>query len=525
MSIKLHKKSILKNTALVSFSLLISKFLGFVRDVIQVRYMGVGALSDAFNIAIKIPQLLRKIFAEGALSAAFIPTIVQVMNKDTEDQASRLVTSMYLIFGALILGLCLLVSLFPETVIDLCAPGFKTKAVELETATKLIRILIYFVLFIFSSALLAGALQAKMHFAIPSWGPALLNVFYIGGLLICLHYGLSVDTFAYFILLGGLVQAILYLIVYWKLNFTFKWPNKQTYGYAKEVLYKFLPCILSVGVVEINLFIDNRFASSLPVGSATLLNISSRFMTITLGAFAVAFSSILLTHFSRISRYAPKRLSFYLLESTKFIFWITIPSALLMGFFSYDIFYTLFYRIAKNFTLAQVEEAASLLVAFLPGLFFFSLNKMMLSIYYSLHETKISTLITAIGTITNVVLNRILMPPYGAWGIATATSLAAVVQAIIFIIVLNRKFDFKIYYKTFGRFLITYTLQLTTFLFIFYILYKLITAFVKLYLPSNQDFLLHHIGLWLWVGPLSLLLAGMLYIMRNKYGLKLYFLE
>ncbi len=525
MPTKLHKKSILKNTAFVSFSLLMSKFLGVIRDVIQVRYMGVGALSDAFNIAFKIPQLLRKVFAEGALSAAFIPTIIKVMNQDSKEQASRLVVAMYMLFGVLIMGLCILVSYFPETVIDLCAPGFRTKAVELETATKLIRILIYFVFFIFSSALLAGALQAKMHFAVPSWGPALLNVFYIAGLLVCLHYGLTVDVFAYFLLLGGLVQALLYLFVYFRLDFTFLWPNKRTYGYLKEVLYKFLPCILSVGVVEINLFIDNRFASSLPVGSATLLNISSRFMTITLGAFAVAFSSILLSHFSRISRYAPKRLSFYLLESTQFMLWITLPVALLMGFFSYDIFYTIFYRIAKNFTLAQVEEASSLLVAFLPGLFFFSLNKMILSIYYSLHETKISTIITCIGTGTNVILNRILMPSYGAWGIAVATSLAAVLQAVLFVIILQQKFGFVLYYKRFARFLVAYSAQLTLFSLIFYILYKLCVAFVKLWLPGSADFLLHHIGLWLWVGPLCLVLCGLLYMIRNKYGLKLYFLD
>ena len=93
-----------------------------------------------------------------------------------------------------------------------------------------------------------------------------------------------------------------------------------------------------------------------------------------MGAFAVAFSSILLSHFSRISRYAPKRLSFYLLESTKFMLWITVPVDSSNELFCYDIFYTIFYRIAKNFTLSQVEEAASLLVAFLPGLFFFSLK-------------------------------------------------------------------------------------------------------------------------------------------------------
>lgn len=525
MPTKLHKKSIIQKTILVSFSLLVSKFLGIIRDVIQIRYLGVGALSDAFNIAIKIPTVLRKIFAEGAFSAAFIPTIVKVMQEDDERQASRLMTSMYILFGALILGLCILVSLFPEAVIDICAPGFRAKAVELKTATNLIRILIYFVFFIFSSALLAGALQAKMHFAVPSWGPALLNIFYIGGMLICLHFGLPVDIFAYFLLLGGLVQVLLYLFVYFRLKFTFLWPNKKTRSYVKEVLYKFVPYVLSVSVVEINLFIDNRFASSLPTGSATLLNLSSRFMTLTLGAFAVAFSSILLSHFSRISRYAPKRLSFYLHESTQFVFWITVPVTLLMSFFAYDIFYTIFYRIAHNFTLSQVEEAASLLVAFLPGLFFFSLNKIVLSIYYSLHETKISTIITCVGTAVNVALNRLLMPSYGAWGIAVATSLAAVVQSLLFIFVLYRKFGFVLYYKRFVRFLGVYLAQLLSFSLIFYILYTLIVSFVNLYMPASADFLLHNIGLWLWVGPLSIALCGALYALRNKCGMKLYFLD
>ena len=521
----MSRKSILKNTIVVSLSLLLSKFLGVIRDVIQVRYMGVGAISDAFNIAFKIPQLLRKIFAEGALSAAFIPTVVKVLNQDSQEQTNKLMAAMYLLFGIIIFALCLVVSLYPEVVIDLCAPGFRSKALELETAVSLIRILIFFVFFIFSSALLAGAMQAKMHFAVPSWGPALLNVFYILGLLVCLHFGLSVDTFAYFILLGGVVQALLYYFVYGKLGFSFSWPDKKTYGYLKEVLCKFLPCVLSVSVVEINLFIDNRFASSLPTGSATLLNLSSRFMTITLGAFAYAFSSILLSHFSRICRYAPKRLSFYLLEATKFILWITVPATLLMSFFAYDIFYTIFYKIAKNFTLEQVDEAASLLVAFLPGLFFFSFNKMALSIYYALHETKISTLITCIGTITNVVLNRLLMPYYGAWGIAVATSIAGVVQAILFVFVLHYKFELKLYGKRFIRFATTYLIQLLFFSLIFLILYKLGVAFVNIYMPSKADFLLHSIGLWLWVGPLCLLLAAGMYILRNIYGMKLYFLD
>lgn len=525
MSKKLHKSTILKKTAFVATASLASKLLGIARDVIQVRYMGVGPVSDAFNIAFKIPQILRKIFADGALSAAFIPTVIKVMGEDTESQASRLVTSIFLFFGLFIGGLCVLVSLFPQTVIHFCAPGFESKPVEYATAVSLIRVLIYFVFFIFCSALLAGALQAKMHFAVPSWGPALLNVFYITGLLTCLYYGLPVSSFAYFILLGGLAQALLFLIVYVRLDFRFLWPDNRTYTYLKEVIIKFIPCLLSVGAVEINLFIDNQFASSLPSGSATLLGASSRFMTIALGAFAVAFSTILLSHFSRVSRYAPKRLSFYLLEGTQFILWVTLPIVLLMSFFSYDIFYTTYYKLGKNITLPQIEEAASLLVAFLPGLFFFSLNKMILAIYYSLHETRIPTLITIVGTAVNVGLNRLLMPTYGAWGIAVATSLAAVIQAILFIIFLQLWFGFVIYYKRFIVYMLTYGLQLAVFGCAFYILYTLCVAFVTLYIPGAANILLHSIGLWFWVGPLCLALCGLLYKMRNKHGMKLYFLS
>lgn len=524
MAENLHKKSIVRKTAFVSIALLLSKFLGVAREVFQVRYLGVGPLSDAFNSAFKIPNLLRRIFAEGALSAAFIPTMVKVMRDDSEKQASKLMTLMALFFGTLILALCVIVSFFPEPIIYIVAPGFRDKPVELHTAIGLIRILIYFVFFIFWGGLFAGALQAKMHFTVPSWGPALLNIFYIGGLIVSIYFGLPVTAFAYFLLLGGLVQALLYLVVCFKLDVTLSLPDQRTYGYFKEVIGKFLPSLLSMSIIEINLLIDNRFASTLPAGSVTLLVLASRFMTITLGAFAVAFSSILLSHFSRISLYAPKRLSFYLLESTKLILWVTLPVALLMSYFSHDIFYTIFYRLAKNVTLAQVEEGSVLLIAFLLGLFFFSLNKTLLSIYYSLHEMRYSTVITIVGAMANVFLNRLLMPLYGSVGIAFATSLGGILQTILFIVVLRWKFGFVLYYKRFIQFFASYCLQLTLVLGLFYMLYRLGRVCITLFIPAYEDFLLHTIGLWFWVGPLFLLFAGCVYYARKRYGVTLYFL-
>jgi len=522
--VKLHKNSILSKTARVSIVLLLSKFLGVAREIIQAKYLGVGSLSDAFNTAMKIPTLLRKIFAEGALSAAFVPTIVRVTKEDSQEQASRLMTLTFMGFGALLTLICVAISLFPQSIIYLIADGFAQKPVEMALATGIITILIYFVLFIFVSALFASALQAKMHFTVPAWGPALLNIFYIGGLLICLYGGLSVYVFSYILLLGGLAQAVLFGYVYLKNNFTIILPNKKTYTYFKEVVSKFIPCITSVSIVELNLIIDNRFASTLPAGSATLLSISSKFMTITLGAFAVAFSTILLPHFSRVSTYAPKRLHYYLLESTKFILWITLPVMILMSFFAYDIFYTIFYQIA-GVSLEQVSEAASLLIAFLPGLFFFSINKMLLNIFYALHRTRPTMYITIAGTVINVLLNRILMPQYGALGIAISTALAAVIQTILFILVLQITLDFVIYLRRFLTFAFIYCLQVAGSLGLFFVLYYLCVGAIQSLIPSWSDFLLHHVGLWFWVGPLALVPAGLLYYARNRMNLHLHFLE
>lgn len=521
---RLHKKSILKKTAQVGASLLLSKFLGIAREVLQVKYLGVGQLSDAFNIAYRIPNMLRKIFAEGALSAALIPTLVKVMRKENEEQASKLITLTQLVIGTLLLGLCFLVTLYPQLIILLFAPGFVQSAVQFNTAVNLIRILIFFIVLIFSSALLASAMQAKHHFAVPSWGPALLNVVYIAGLLIAMKFGLPVEQFAYFLLGAGLVQLIVYFIVYRQLQFHFLFPDKQTFIYFKEVMIKFLPALITVSGVELSFLIDARFASRLPPGAITLLSLSSRFMTIALGAFAVAFSTILLPHFSRISTYAPKRLSFYLLESAKFILWVTAPIAILMSFFASDIFYTIFFQLARNFTIAQVHEAALLLQGFLLGLFFLSLNKAILSMYYSLHETLIPTIITFIGAGINFLLNRMLVPVLGVVGIAIATSLAAALQTLLFVFILNKKFRFTLYGQNFFLFILRYGLQLLVVFSIFYGIYRALYALIQIYLPSHFEFLVHSIGLWLWVGPLVLGLYGVLYFSRKRFYILNHFL-
>ncbi|MBA3954991.1 murein biosynthesis integral membrane protein MurJ [Candidatus Dependentiae bacterium] len=521
MQKSLSKKSILKKTVAVGGSTLLSRILGLVRTIFETRYLGAGALSDAFLVAYKVPNFLRKIFAEGALSAAIMPRLVLLAKEKEYNQISKLITLMLMIIEALLFAVCLLVVAFPQPIVLFTAPGFAAKPVELASAVALLRILMFFVFFISSSALLSGALQAVHHFAIPAFSPALLNIIYIAGLSLCWYFKLPVPYLAFFVLLGGLLQLLLHLYMYFKLNFTFARPDKTTYSIFRAIMFKFLPCIVTMSAMEISLYIDSQFASYLPEGSISLVTYASRFMGIPLGIFGAAFSTILLPHFSRISSYAPKRLSFYLFESTKLIIYLTLPALILMGYFSYEIFFTLF----KNFSLSQVHESAWLLRLFLSGLFFFSINKILLSLYYSLNNTLLPTLITLTATVGNTLFNWFFIGFLGSYGLALGTALSGLIQTVLFFWILRAKFNFTLYWGALARFFTHYMLQLGSLTTVFFIVYKLILTAIKTLPATYVHLLLDTVGLWFWVGPLSLAFFGLLYITRSQFGIKLYFLD
>src|SRR3984885_5323236 len=302
------KKSIIHKTVQVAGSTMVSRVLGVIRELLTVKYLGAGIASDAFITAFKIPNSLRKMFAEGALSAAFVPAFIAVLRKD-EKKAHSLMSWGFIIFEGILLLLCELVMIFAPFVVYLIAPGFSQE--QIAYTVPLLRILMPFILFISSGALLAGALQAMGQFFVPAFGPILLNIVFIIGLLICLTFHWPVEVLCFFILFGGFLLFVQHLVAYWQLNFKLGAPTVQARSAFFKLLPRFFVCFLSAGIMEISLFIDTAFGSFLPAGSLSLINYANRFMGIPLGVFAVAFSTILLPHFSRISVYAPKRLNFY----------------------------------------------------------------------------------------------------------------------------------------------------------------------------------------------------------------------
>lgn len=518
----MFNNKIIKKTIEVGGSTLLSRFFGIVREVLMVKYLGVSGLSDAFLTAYKIPNSLRKIFAEGALSAAFIPTVVSTIKNDSQKSISGLMSLSFLVFEGLVLAICAFIMIYAHQILHFIAPGFTEQ--QLAAAVPMLHILMPFILFISSSALLGGALHAVGHFFIPAIAPVIINIIVIIGICISIACNLPVTYLCWCIVLAGLVHFILHLLTYFRYHFFFGTITRKDISVFTKVMWKFLLCLPGISLMEIALFIDTSFASLLAPGSISLIFYANRFVGIPLGVFAVAFSTILLPHFSRIHISNPKRLHFYVLESTKFIFWVTIPIAFLMTFFAEEIFSTIF--LSKKFTLVQVQEAGAILRAFVAGLFFFSLNKILLNIFYAMHAAWITALIALCATIINIILNMLFIHQFQAVGLAIATTISSMIQTILFLIVLHKKYNFRLYLIPFLNFMLQYSAQLLIFGYAFSACYYSTIKIIKsLFPPILSLFFTAQIGLWLWVGPLSLFFLGLLYTSRSLCNIQLHFLK
>lgn len=516
-----HKKSILKKTLEVGSNTFLSRILGLTREILLMRFLGIGVFADAFTIAFMLPNSLRKIFAEGALTAAFVPTFVTIFKKEGKEQANQLTTLSFVVFESVLLLLCGLIMWKARATVLIIAPGYSEA--QLAATIPMLRILMPFIFFISTSALLSGALHSVHHFFVPSFGPVLLNIIFIASLALCLKFSLTAHFLCWTILAGGALQCLMHYITYLRLGFTFSGWDRNTVRHFAQIAGKFLLCFISMSVMEVNLFVDQRFASYLAVGSVTLIKYANRFMGIPLGVFAVAFSTILLPHFTRVKLENPERLNFYLLEATKLVFWVTIPATLILAFLADQVFLTLFASMSSKFPIDRVAEAGSILAGFMIGLCCFSLNKILFSLYYSFHDTFYPTIISVIATLLNVVANYYLVGIYGSYGLALATSLSGLIQMVLGLYFLCRVHKFELKLKEMGIFLLKYSCQVLATLAPFYIVYPYFYALFKK-MPYAY-FFTKSFGFWIWAGPLILASYAALYLFRRQFDLELYFLD
>lgn len=522
-----NKKSILKKSLNIGLLSFISRILSIIKDILMVRFLGVGAVSDAFSAAFKIPNILKKPFAGGALSVAFVPTLVRFLKEDKHEESNRLISGLLIINSFIVLTICLLIFFFPKIVIFISASGFLNKPLEYSISLKLIRILIFFIFFTSISMVLSGVLQAKSYFNPIGFAPIFTNILYIIAIILSEYFNLSVYAFSFLIFLSISFQALFFLYFYFKIGLKFSLPDLETYKEIGNILIKILPCMFGISHMKINALIDERFASTLATGTYTLINIAFNFMLITFHTLGSSFALVLLPHLSGMAVNFKKKLNLNIFQTLQILIWLTIPVTLLIIFFSYDIIYTVFYKFSHNkLSLINVNITSNLLIGYSLGLIFHSINKIILNAYYSLHKVYLPAIIFLFGSLINVILNIFLIEKFDSFGIAIATSISALIQTFLLLSLLRFKLNFHFHFKKLIIFCMKYSIQLIVIGSFFYLIYNVIYYLIRNYFKEYlTNFLLKDLGLWFWVLPLIIMLFITLYKTRKIFCIKIYFLD
>jgi putative peptidoglycan lipid II flippase len=518
----MKQKEILKNTIIIGFITQFSRILGVMRELLMIRILGVGLFSDAFLTAYKVPTFLRKIFAEGALSAAFVPHISHSVALYGPTSATGLVSLTFLLFESTCFIVTLISIFFSHQIIQLIAPGFN--AIQINFGAQCLTILMPFVLFISSSSLLASALQAAHHFIIPALMPVILNIFFIGALFFCLWFNFSITFVCWGVVFGSFFQFLMHLYAYFKYNFRFGRWNTQDISTTKTVITNFLICLPTISFSEINLFIDTSFASTLPEGSVSLLYYANRFMGIPLGVLIGSFATVLLPNLTRTAQKGRRRLSFFLFHAIKFVLWVTIPIALIMGYTSFELFKTLF--MSNKFSLAQAQESAHILQGFLAGLMFLSINRIFLNTFYALKSSIIPAFVSLCAVFINITGNFFLLKAWGSVGLALATTLSAATQTLLFLFILNKKYKINMYLPQLLIFLRRYCIQLAVIGLPIIGIHQLIKYAITSYTSEYfYVFLLEKMGFWIWTAPLCGVYCILLWWSRTRFNIRIFFIE
>jgi len=512
------RHSLIKKTAEMSIGALLSKLFGFFREVLLVRFLGVGVFADAFNMAYMVPNAMRKIFAEGALAAALSPTIVDVLRTKSNREVSRLITASLLVIQGCAVLVCLGVAWKANVVVKLVAPGFL--ATQHAVTSDLIRVLIFLIFFVSAAAVLGAALLAVQRIFILSYASVVVNILFIIELVLAIYYQLTLQTLAWLILVNGLVFLTLYLAAYARAGFSYHLPTTRTWQTFSRVGRKLLPCIFTAGSTELSLIIDRIMASYLPAGSISLLTYTSAFIRLPLVIFAQSFATMLLPHLSEVTSYAPKRLSFYVFESFKFVTWMMLPTAILMMYYSHHIFSTFF--LSSSFSYVHVNEASIILIAYAWALVFYALNRVLAHVFYAMHDTATPTVISIIAAAINAGLNIVFMYYWGVVGIALATSVAEVIKTIILFTALSFWYKAIVYFQRSGMFLVRALSQMLCIGVPIMLVYTLLLGVLQ---SISCDFLVEGVGFWIWVIPIWLLGGRLMYLTRDHFNLRLYFLS
>jgi putative peptidoglycan lipid II flippase len=433
-----HK--ITKAATVIGTGTLLSRILGFLRDMVIANFFGAGMAADAFFVAFRIPNLWRRLVGEGSLTISFIPVYTEYLTQRSEEETRKVTHIAFTIGGVILLILTVLGILFSPILIRIIAPGWFAEYPEkFQLTVTLNQIIFPYLFFMGLFALCMGILNSQRHFFAPAIAPIFLNISIIVSVFLFYHtFNMPVMTLALGVLAGGVIQFLFQIPFLYKRRITFRFNFNFRHPAIKRIGLLMIPGLIGTAVYQINVFIDTIFASFLPSGSVSYLFYADRLMEFPLGIFAIAIGMASLPSLSAlVSQGKMEEFKETLSFTFRLTAFISIPAMVGLIALKTPIINLLFQR--GVFDYGATEMTARALFFYCVGLWAIAGARTVAPAFYSLQDTRTPLKIGLFCLGANVVFIAILIHPLKHGGLALATSLSSTLNLILLFWKLNSK--------------------------------------------------------------------------------------
>lgn len=422
------KDSLLKHIVTISGATALSRVLGLVRDVLIAHLFGASRAYDAYLIAFMIPHMLRRLLAEGALSSAFVPLFTERLAREGVNGATRfannVLTAALLFFPVFSLLGIVLAPLY----VPFLADGFSPE--EQALAIQLAQIVFPFIGLMGIAAIVMGVLNSYERFFAPAFAPVLFNLgFILATVALMSFFSEPVYALAAGVLIGGVAQ-LLFQVPYLQDRWRFRWELNLRDEQLKKLCFLMLPSVMGLAIFQVNVIVDNKLASHLAEGSVSALQYAVRLFQLPLGLFAVAIANAILPQLAQHAALQRREaLAQTLQRGITLTAFIVLPAMIGLGTIAEPVIRLLFEH--GQFTPEDTQRTLAALLGLLPGLASYALVYLLTRAFYALQDTRTPVCVGGAAVALNVVLDYLLVGPLGVGGLALATSLAGMANALL----------------------------------------------------------------------------------------------
>ena len=433
------RQSLLRSTTLVSLMTFISRMVGFVRDMVLANLFGAEAGMDAFFVAFRIPNFMRRLFAEGAFSQAFVPVLAEYQKTRSPDDVRVFIARISGYLGSILTVVTVIGMVASPIIVFLFAPGFSEDSGRSVLTTEMLRITFPFLMLVSLTAMSGAVLNTYGYFAVPAFTPVLLNICMIlAALYLCPHLPQPVVGLAWGVLIAGVLQLLFQLPFLYRRNLLVKPQVVRNDEGVNKVLKLMVPALFGVSIAQLNLMVDSIFASFLKVGSVSWLYYTDRLTDFPLGVFGVAIATVILPHLSR--RHAEQSEAHYsqaLDWGLRSILLIGIPAALGLCLFAMPLIASCFAY--GKFSAIDVLQTQKSLVTLAAGVPAFMMVKVLASGFYARQDISTPVKVGVISMVANTILCALLVWNFEHAGLTLASALAGYVNCGLLLYLLMKR--------------------------------------------------------------------------------------